>query len=195
MTILLGDTTPAQLQNQDATALQAGVYGTPGNQPPNNTVAITANRVLLARFTVPRAMTIVSGGFAVTSAAGSNDNVMIGIYDSTCANLLASSTATASKLNGTGNKIVSLQASVTLTPGNVYYSAFVGAVATSAASIAVTSLGDTRAGLLFAGLEGATASGPTAEVMLVSGASVTLPTPVGTTANSASAAAIAWRTV
>lgn len=86
-----------------------------------STALSTANRLYVARFVPVRDILCARIGFIVSVAAGSNDNCLVGIYDSNGATLLASSLSTASKLNSTGLKAVDLQTPYRLLAGFTYY--------------------------------------------------------------------------
>ncbi len=173
---------------------QSGVYGTPMNVGPNNTQVLTANRLYVTRFTVSRPMTILTGSFGVAAIANNDDSCMIGIYDATLANLLASSVSTAGKLTSTtGPKIISLQASVTLVPRTAYYSAFILAAAGTAATVGTILLGSGAIANLYGASQGATAVGPTIETAFAAPGSLTLPTPAGALTASTACPVIAWR--
>ena len=74
----------------------------------------------------------VSISYNVLTAAGSNDNVDVGIYDSALAKIVSSG-STAGKLNATGRQSVSVTTS-NLSAGGIYYVAFACvAVGTTAA--------------------------------------------------------------
>lgn len=105
------------------------------------TLAVTANRAISGRFVPSRDMAIVALRFFVTTAAGSNDNVDIGLYDA-AGNALARKGSTAGLLNATGMKSVALGATVNLTAGSVYYATLgAGTIGTTAASVLSASSG------------------------------------------------------
>jgi len=196
--LLLGASgvTATQLQNADSTFQQPGVYGSYGNLPPSTATSTALNRLYVARFTVPRTLTILSGCFGVSTPAGADDSCQIGIYDASCATVLASSAVTAGKLNGAaGRKILALTAPIVLSPGVVYYSAFISGLAGTAASISGVSTNAGAYGNLFGAAEAATFVAPTAETGVVANAgSVALPSSPSVVAN-AGAVVVAWRSI
>lgn len=82
---------------------------------------LTANRAYFSRFTPSRDMTIVSFGFAVSTASSTDDACDIGLYDATGTKIITAG-ATTGKLNSTGVKSIALAAS--LYAGLVYYAGF-----------------------------------------------------------------------
>lgn len=178
----------------DTTYLQAGIYGTPQNLGPVAALAVINNRMFLSRFTVPRTLVILSGGLGVSVAANTDDSCRIGIYDGTLANLLGSSVSTAGQLNSTGNKVIQLQAAVTLTPGNVYYSAFIAALAGTAAQFASGNAGNAFFVNLFGATAGVTLAPPTMEYGRNDPGSLTLPASIASPATTTQGPCIAWRT-
>lgn len=184
-----------QIGNADSTYLQTGLYGGPQNILPTITNTVVNLRQYLVRFTVPRTLVILSGGFGVSTAANNDDSCRIGIYDATITTLLASSVSTAGQLNATGNKIIQLQASVTLSPGNVYYSSIICAVAGTGAAIGMGQWSSAFFLNTFAATAGAAVAAPTLESGFVTQATVTLPAPPGgTLAALAAGPILTWRT-
>lgn len=86
------------------------------------TGVFTAGRAYYGRFVPSRNMTITTLAFVVTSAAASNDNVEVGLYDAAGGRLVTSGPV-AGKLNSTGVQTITIT-STTLTAGAVYYAAF-----------------------------------------------------------------------
>lgn len=106
------------------------------------TGAVAASSVYFVRFVPTRSFTASKITFAVSVAAGSNDNVDVGILDFTLSTVLASSGSTAGKLNATGNQTVSFTSTVTLVAGTVYYAAIgIGTIGTTAAQLVTMNLG------------------------------------------------------
>lgn len=110
-------------------------------------VTMVANRAWLTRFVAPRNMTITKLTFAVTTAAGSDDEVDVGIYGphSTANTLtrLGSKGATTGQLNTLGLKTITITG-VKLVAGTVYYAAISnGAIGTTAATIGGVGLNNT----------------------------------------------------
>jgi hypothetical protein len=101
---------------------QAGLVTPSGPAWALTTQALAANTSRIGRFVPSRNMTIVSIGFSVTTAAGADDSVDVGIYNSTLANILVHSGATAGKVNSTGAKTIAITPTA-LTAGTVYYAA------------------------------------------------------------------------
>lgn len=122
--------------------------------------ALVANQVYLLRFVPSRTMTITRLGFRVTTASGTDDPVMVGIYDAAATRVVASAALTG-LLNSTGTKSATVAATV-LTAGSVYYAAI---AANSAAALSFAAgIGD-----------GFGAAAPAAEI-LTKAASYPLPT-------------------
>ena len=115
-----------------------GQYG--GFLAPNQplgTVAftLTASRTYYCKFVATRSMNTTSIGFNLSTAAGSNDNVDVGIINATTLARVASSGATAGKLNGSLTK-TTVPLVAALTAGTVYYAAIsCGAIGSTAAAI------------------------------------------------------------
>jgi hypothetical protein len=114
--------------NQSTTSLVPydHTYGQPGMYAPmvtsgTNSATAVANRGFLCRFVPSRNMTAALIGFTVSTAAGADDNVDVGIYSAAGAKLVSSG-ATAGKLNSQGAKTVAITATP-LTAGTVYYGA------------------------------------------------------------------------
>lgn len=82
-------------------------------------VTLVANTAYWVRFRPSRNMTVTAIRYIVSTAAGSNDNVDVGIYNGTTRAKIVSAGATASKLNATGPQSISISAS--LTAGTAYY--------------------------------------------------------------------------
>lgn len=98
-------------------------------------VTLSANVAYWVRFRASRAMTVTAIRFIVSTAAGSNDNVDVGIYNGTTRAKIVSAGATAGKLNATGPQSVAI--STSLTAGTAYYAGIsCGAIGTSAAILA-----------------------------------------------------------
>lgn len=85
--------------------------------------AITAQRVVYVRGAVSRPMKIHSLAFVVTTAAGANDSLDVGILDANL-NALASSGNQTGALNSLGRHALALTADIVLLPRTVYYAAF-----------------------------------------------------------------------
>lgn len=132
-----------------------GLYndGFPGVMAPTapdtlkGSLTLTANQAQVARFVPQRNMTINTLSFAVTTAAGSDDAVDVGIYgpNSSAGVLtrLVSKGATTGLLNSTGVKTVSITATK-LVAGTVYYVALsCGTIGTTAATIASNGMNST----------------------------------------------------
>lgn len=107
------------------------------------TVVASADICRSVRFRPHRALTVASMSFVVTSAATNNDNVQVGIYDSTGATLLASSSVTAGGTTSTGRKTVNLTANYTVLPNTTYYATlaydYVSGTGATVGSVALTS--------------------------------------------------------
>lgn len=116
--------------------------GLPGYLAPSfrgcstGTLTLVANRSYFARFCPTRAATVTAINFMVTTAASANDNVDVGIYNATTLARVASSGATASKLNATGPQSVALSAS--LTAGQPYFAAIACGTLGGTAAIVVS---------------------------------------------------------
>ena len=128
----------------------AGVCGPTGLYVAKTAAAqnLTANKAYYVRIYAPRAMTITSVRWLVTTAAGSNDNVDVGIFNGTTGAKIVSSGATAGKLNSTGIQSVSL--STTLAAGTAYYLGLsCGSIGSTAAQVLMTDLAYWEAPKLF----------------------------------------------
>jgi hypothetical protein len=136
--------------------LQKSVYATPGNTPPNNASALTAQRLYAARFTVPRLMSIQTVSIAVTTAAGADDAAEVGLLDAS-GNKIISSGVLTGKLNALGCSIFPLV--TTLLPNTVYYSCFLEQAA-STAQLASFQLGSTNCAILNRPTAGTTGAFP-----------------------------------
>lgn len=146
-------TTP-NLSIYDKDNKQQGLYVPIHPGGASNNITLVANRGWAMRFVPSRAMTIQSIAFSVFTAAGSNDNADVGIYDSALATKLVSSGATAGKLNATGVQSIAVTAT-TLSPGVVYYAAFSsGAIGTTAGAVAGASIGSGAVASLFGATAG-----------------------------------------
>lgn len=128
---------PVEYRNVQPAYLREG--GRPGVLTPDelrlsqNGVTLTANQAYANRFYLADPLSVVSIAYVLNTAAGSNDNVDVGIYDS-AGNRLASSGATAGKLNTGSFVVVSVSLSVNLPGNSVYFAALsCGAVGTTAA--------------------------------------------------------------
>lgn len=118
------------------TSALPGAYAFVSKAPYLPTVqAVVANGGRITRFEVERDMLIPNLVFAVQVAAGSNDNVDVGIYNADGSQLVHSG-AVAGKLNSLGTKIVPITPTM-LRAGRFYYFALsVGAIGTTAATLA-----------------------------------------------------------
>lgn len=126
------------LHNYDRDAKQAGMFAYTGPGAISNE-AVTANQLRATRFVPSRKMVIIAIKFVVQTAAGSDDDYDVGIYNSS-GTLLVSSGATAGKLNSTGVKSITT-ATTTLNAGSIYYCAgSCGAIGTTAAQLTIYSL-------------------------------------------------------
>lgn len=97
-------------------------------------ITVTASRGYYGRFVPSEDLVASKIAFIVSTAAGSNDNVDVGIYDST-GTRLTSAGSTAGLLTPSGRKTLSFTP-VTLRAGKVYYAAIAaGPVGTTAAII------------------------------------------------------------
>lgn len=103
------------------TNAQAGIVAPTSAGWTFSTLTLVASTAYVTRFVPFRDIAAVSMMFNVSTAAGADDACDVGIYDAT-GNRLVSAGATTGKLNATGNKTVTLAAS--LPAGAVYYAAF-----------------------------------------------------------------------
>lgn len=134
---------------------QAGVYApmTFGNVG-QTTLALTANRAFLGRFTVSRTMTVTKVAFILITAAGADDEVDVAIYSSALARL-GSAGATTGKLTGAaGVRTVDLSASLTLAPGTYYAGFSSGTQGGSAAAVLSNAYGNGNAPDIFGSTAG-----------------------------------------
>lgn len=113
------------------------------------TQAVTANRGHIARFEPQRDMVVTSIAFSVSVAAGSDDEVCVGIYDDAGTRLVTSGAVTG-KLNGsTGRKTVTITAT-TLRAGKAYYLGIsTGTQGSTAATLGSVTPASAGAGALF----------------------------------------------
>jgi hypothetical protein len=142
-------TSTAYLQN-GRTALISPT--TPSAIASQGGLAVSANAAFLGRFVVERNTTVQTIAFAVSTAAGADDSVDVGIYraDGATLTLLSSSGSTSGKLNSTGRKTVALTAPAALLVGEVYYGALAcGALGGSAATVRGCTVGNAGAAELF----------------------------------------------
>jgi hypothetical protein len=109
---------------------------------PANIVGLTNNRVFLTRVTPSTARSISHLVFTLASvAASANDSCDVGIYslnaNGTTIDLVASSGATASKLNASTFSVqtIALASAYSMTAGTPYYLAFVSALGGTAAQL------------------------------------------------------------
>jgi hypothetical protein len=109
--------------------------------------AMVAGTQYICRFAPSRDMLMSGITFRVETASGSNDNVEVALYDSALTRV-AVSTATASKMNATGEQTVNFSTAFNCARGSVYYaSILVPTFGGTAPSIAqVTSGGSKLAG-------------------------------------------------
>lgn len=101
-------------------------------------LSMTANRAWFCRFVPSRDMTITKAAVHLSTAAGSDDAVDIGIYEvsGTTLSRLVSSGATTSKLNSTPGVITVNLASTTLRTNKIYYVGMsVGTIGSTAAAV------------------------------------------------------------
>jgi hypothetical protein len=87
--------------------------------------AVIAARTYAIRVVPSRDMNIVSMACNVTTARDAADTVAFAIYDSTVQTRLASTPATAGKMNATGIQSVNLPSAYTIRAGVTYYAALV----------------------------------------------------------------------
>ena len=102
----------------------------------NTTITLTAGRSYYQRFVAARNTNTATISYVIQTAAGSNDNVDVGIYSATTLAKVASSGATASKLNGTATR-TSVTLVAALTAGTAYYAAISYGTAGSSAPILI----------------------------------------------------------
>lgn len=98
---------------------QQGIAAPTAARATGTTLALTANQAYYVRFVPSRPMTIVRVAFRVTTAAGTDIPVEVGIANASGTRLVTSGSTTG-RLNSTGTKTVTITATV-LTPGAVYY--------------------------------------------------------------------------
>lgn len=99
----------------------------------NTTITLTASRTYYQRFVATRSANTATISYVIQTAAGSNDNVDVGIMNATTLAKVGSSGATAAKLNGTATR-TSVTLVAALTAGTAYYAAIsCGTVGSSAA--------------------------------------------------------------
>lgn len=121
-----------------------GIYAAQGS------IALTASRAYLARFVPSRTFSATVIAFVCSTAAGADDAVDVGLYDSAYGRLVSAG-ATTGKLTGTGLKTVTV-AATTLQAGNVYYAAFsVGTFGGTAGQVLMTNLAASSAPVDFFG--------------------------------------------
>ena len=115
-----------------------------------STVNPTANLAYLLRFVPSRNMTITKIAFAVITAAGSDDNVDVGIYNSDLSTKLVSTGDTAGLVNATTGTKTATVASTSLVAGTIYYVAFAyGTVGSTVATLASAYLATTGVSTIF----------------------------------------------
>lgn len=143
---------------------QPGMYAPQGpNVLAVGNGAFTAQKAYLLRVYPTRAYKITSLGFMVVTAAGSDDNVDVGIYDANL-NRIVSSGATAGKLNAAPDNTTVTITETELQPATVYYLAITtGAFGGTAPSFR----GVTTTAYQFAQMFGTSA--PKAEVLTKTG--------------------------
>lgn len=117
--------------------------------------ALTASRAYFGRFVPTETITVTGIAFVTSTAAGADDEVDVGIYDSTLTRLVSAG-ATTGKLTGTGVQRVAITAT-TLTAGHVYYVAFSsGTQGGTAGQVVMSTLGFAGVGDLFGTVAGVT---------------------------------------
>lgn len=139
-------TTPSRGVGQGAQVdgKQVGVYAPSDIHAGFAALTLVAAQAQFVRFVPKRDMTVTMLAFNVSTAAGANDNVDVGIYNSALTRL-ASSGLVAGQVNATGVKTVNLSASVVLRAGTVYYAALlVPAFGGTAPAVGGVSLGATN---------------------------------------------------
>lgn len=103
----------------------------PAVLPPSyGLTTLTANRAQFSRFVAPKNMTLTGITFEVTTADAGNPNVDVGVF-TTAGTMLASSGATAGKLNAIGDPIVSFTAPLAVTKGTHFWAALSSPSATA----------------------------------------------------------------
>lgn len=118
----------------------------PGLGP--STIALTANRGWLMRFVPPRDMKITTMRFAVTAAAGSDDQFDMGIYDAAGNRLTSTGAISGARLTSIGPKTANISPTV-CAAGTPYFAAWAaGAIGTTAAQL----MGLTGVSFAFMGL-------------------------------------------
>ena len=133
---------------------QQGVLVVPKSCAVDKAAGVTevANTVWYVRFRPGRVINATSIAFIVTTAAGANDNVDVGIYNGVSGARIANAGSTAGKLNAAGVQSVPLTAVTSLQPGQTYYVALgTGALGGTAAVLAsiTSALASVRGGELF----------------------------------------------
>ena len=120
--------TPSSVSQSALAGGQAGIMVPQMQTFPFDVVALPIGaHGYFVRFTPIRSLTVTAIGFYVTTADGSNTNCDVGLYSAAGAKLVSAG-ATASKLNSTGVKSVTVTGQA-LTAGTVYYAGFSAAAA------------------------------------------------------------------
>ncbi len=114
---------PLTLPQYDKDEGQPGLVVPTGNAWGITRASLVASKAYWIRFRTSRAMNIVNVKFSVTTAAASDDQCDIQIWDAACTTKLASTGLTSGKLNSTtGTKSIPL--SISLTANTTYYAVF-----------------------------------------------------------------------
>lgn len=113
-------------------------------------VTMVANQAYLARFVPSRNMTIAKISFILSTAAGADDAVDVGIFSSDLTTLLVSKGATTGVLNTAAGRKEITVASTALVAGTVYYAALsCGTLGGTAAVIQGTAINTANNAILF----------------------------------------------
>lgn len=113
-------------------------------------IALSATNGRSVRIVPSRDINAVSLGIAVTTAAGSNDAIDLGIFDATMANKLRSTGAVTGQLNSTGFKWIALTSAYTMLAGQAYYLAYSpGTVGSTAAQVGCVNVANNAIPSLF----------------------------------------------
>lgn len=129
---------------------QVGIVTPTGPVWAISTQALAANTARYGRF-VPDEDILVGGiSFVVTTIAGADDSVDVGIYNSSLSTVLKSSGATSGKLLSLGVKNITFAAPVQLRGGTVYYSSLAcGTLGAGAGTLAALSYSLANTGTIF----------------------------------------------
>lgn len=128
--------TPAAEEAKGLDPTRAGFWGTPGGVLPNSVIAVGNLVMYVARFVPHQTRTITGGALLVSTVAGQDDAVAVGIFEAAAGGArLGSSPSTTGKLNGLGRRFVALSAPVTVEADTPYYGAVLAAKGAGAAAV------------------------------------------------------------